>query len=188
MKRTLLVTIGLLALLLHPATVLAQPGGNVAPAGFLSNTTLNGAIDATQTTLVLTSASASTGSTFGAPAAGQCLYIDLELMRIVSMSSTTATVRRGDQHRSTHANAARILTGPCNGMNGGFMAADPPNIGGNQTCSNFTLPWINAGTGDSWWCDLQTNGQGTAPTQGGLWTVTNPVARNGTAGSRRVAQ
>src|SRR3990167_5248499 len=88
--------------LLAPSGAWAQ-GGSVAPGGYLSSTTLNGAISATQTTLVLTSASALAGSTFGAPAANQCLYIDLEMMRIVSMSSTTATVRRGTTHRSTHA-------------------------------------------------------------------------------------
>lgn len=154
-----------------------------SPAGLLSATTLNGAISDTQTTLVLTSASASTGSTFGAPAAGQCLYIDFEMMRIVSMASTTATVRRGDQHRSAHADAAVIVTGPCSTGRGGFMNDDPPNIGGNQDCSLYVLPWINAQTGDSWWCALHQLTSG-----GRVWSVTNVVTRNGTAGSRRTTQ
>ena len=173
MKRITLLIIGLLAL---PASAWAQ-GGTVAPGGYLSSTTLNGAISATQTTLVLTSASAATGSTFGAPAAGQCLYIDYELMTIVSMSSTTATVRRGTQHNAPHATSAVILTGPC----AQFRQADPPNIGGNQTCGNYTIPWVNAQTGDTWWCDLRTS-------TSGEWSVTNTVTRNGTAGSRRTAQ
>jgi len=177
MKRTYSLAIGLLALLLAlPASVWAQ-GGSVAPGGYLSSTTLSGAINSTQTTLVLASASALSGSTFGAPAAGQCLYIDYELMSIMSMSSTTATVRRGTVHRSTHANAAVIITGPCNQ----FKAADPPNLGGNQDCTLYVLPWVNVGTGDSWWCDLVSSTTG-------AWSVTNTVQRNGTAGSRRTAQ
>ena len=178
MKRYIYARIGLLALLL--VTLVAPLRANVSPAGLLSNTTLNGAITSTQTTLVLTSASASSGSTFGAPAANQCLYIDLELMIIRSVSSTTMTVTRGTRNRSAHATSAIVLTGPC----AEFKAADPPTLVGNQDCTLFVLPWVNATTGDSWWCDLQTVGQGV----GGEWSVTNPVARNGTAGSRRVAQ
>lgn len=175
--------IALLALILTlPAVAPLQ--AQTTPAGLLSSTTLNGAISATQTTLVLTSASASTGSTYGAPAAGQCLYIDLELMRIVSTNSTTMTVTRGNQHRSAHRTLAIVLTGPCNGMNGGFMAADPPALVGNQNCALYVMPWVNVTTGDSWWCDYQA----VAATNGQSWSVTNPVMRNGTAGSRRVAQ
>src|SRR3990167_6823879 len=169
MKRYTYSLIGLLVLLL-----VASPAWAVDPAGLLSNTTLNGAINSTQTTLVLTSASASSGSTFGAPAANQCLYIDLEMMVIQSMSSITATVRRGTVHRSAHANGAVILTGPCAGQNGGFMSADPPNIGGNQDCTLYTLPWANQQTGDTWWCELHPLVSG-----GRVWSVTNPVARNG---------
>lgn len=187
MKRITLSLVGLLALLLVVGQAPLR-AANVTPAGLLNNTTLNGAISSTQTTLVLTSASASSGSTFGAPAAGQCLLIDLELMVIRSMSSTTATVQRGTRNRSAHATSAIILTGPCGGSMGGFMAADPPNIGGNQDCSLYVLPWVNVGTGDSWWCDLQVLGAGSGVTLGASWTVTNVVARNGTAPSRRVAQ
>ena len=183
MKRTLLVTIGLLALLLLPSLALAQ-GGSVAPGAYLNSTTLNGAINATQTTLVLTSASALSGSSFGAPSAGQCLYLDLEMMRIQSIASTTVTVQRGTRNRAAHATLAIILTGPC----GEFKTADPPALVGNQDCTLYTLPWVNQITGDSWWCDLQTINVGASGAQGGSWSVTNVVRRNGTAGSRRVAQ
>ena len=126
----------------------------------------------------------SSGSWLGAPAANQCLYIDREMMTIRSVSSTTMTVTRGTRNQSSHANDAIVLTGPCSTGLGGFMNADPPNLGGNQDCTLYVLPWINQTTGDSWWCDLQTDGQGV----GATWSVTNTVARNGTAGSRRVAQ
>lgn len=168
----------LVAILVMALTVTPR-AQTTTPAGLLSNTTLSGAINSTQTTLVLASASASSGSSFGAPAAGQCLYVDYELMRIVSMSSTTATVTRGTTGRSSHANAAIVLTGPCGSSTiGGFMQAPPNGIGGNQTCSAFILPWVNTTNGDSWWCDQVTN----------VWSVTNTVTRNGTTGSRRVAQ
>ena len=179
MKRYTYSLIGLLALLLA-----APPAWAVTPAGLLNNTTLSGSINSTQTTLVLASASASSGSTFGAPAAGQCLYIDLEMMRIQSISSTTATVQRGTRNRSAHLTAAIILTGPC----GEFKVADPPALVGNQDCSLYVLPWVNQITGDSWWCDLQIIGNGAGIAVGGSWTVTNVVGRQGNAGSRRVAQ
>lgn len=182
------------SLLTAALVLLPQPGFSqaaISPAGLLSNTTLNGAISATQTTLVLTSASASSGSSFGAPAAGQCLYIDRELMRIVSMSSTTATVQRNiaagpsGTAAGPHATLAIILTGPCNGNQGGFMRSDPPNLGGNQDCTQFVLPWVNVNTGDSWWCELAAGPSGFAL---GSWSVTNTSTRQGSAGSRRVGQ
>ena len=181
MKRTFSLSIGLLALLL------ATPAWAqyTAPGGVMNATTLNGAISATQTTLVLTSASAASNATVGAPAANQCLLIDKELMVIRSISSTTVTVTRGVQNNSTHATLAVILTGPCGGAMGGFMAADPPNIGGNQDCSLYMLPWVNRATGDSWWCELAVGGTGYTKA---TWTVTNTVTRNGTNGSRRNAQ
>lgn len=150
------------------------PLSAVSPAGLLSSTTLNGAINSTQTSLVLASASASSGSSFGAPAAGQCLYVDNELMRITAVASTTMTVIRGTVHASTHATSAVILTGPCNQ----FKSVDPIATGSNANCTQWVLPWVNTSTGDTWWCDLVS----------GAVSVTNPVTRNGTAGSRRVAQ
>lgn len=131
----------------------------------VSNTTLNGAITATQTTLVLTSAVASSGSSFGAPAAGQCLFVDGELMRIVSMSSTTATVTRSfgagsgpGTQASAHPSGAIVWTGPCNQA---FKQSDPPvpsfgNAAGNS-CSSQPAPWINVSTGNIWWCNRNNN-------------------------------
>lgn len=178
MKR---LTFTLIALLLTAAPAFAQFGA-ITPAGLLSNTTLNGRISATATTLVLTSASASSGSTFGAPAVGQCIYIDLELMTITAAASTTFTVRRGTTHRAAHANSAIVLTGPCNQ----FRASDPPGISsGNNDCTQFVLPWVNANTGDSWWCDLQRPADAVA---GGGWSVTSTIQKQGVAGSRRLAQ
>lgn len=119
----------------------------------LSNTTLNGAITSTATTLVLTSASASSGSSFGAPAAGQCLFVDRELMRITAIASTTVTVQRGQTGRGAHATLAVIWTGNCNA----FQRIDP-NMGvGNQTCNVQPAPWINVDNGNLFWCNIFTN-------------------------------
>lgn len=169
----------LLAVLLA-LNLTAPPLTAAVAAGVLSATTLNGAINATQTTLVLTSASASTGSTLGAPAVNHCLYIDLELMRITALNSTTATVQRANRGAAAHANAAIIVTGPCAaaGLLGGFRQDSPSLVVGNQNCAAWINPWINTVNGDSWWCDHVTS----------VVSVTNPIARNGTAGSRRVAQ
>lgn len=168
----LLITVLILALTVSPLYA-------ANPAGVLSSTTLNGAINATQTTLILTSASASTGSTLGAPAVGHCLYIDTELMRITAVSSTTMTVQRANRGAAPHATLAIVVTGPCSaGTYGGFRQADPTFLVGNQDCSVWINPWINTNTGDSFWCDHVSS----------VVSVTNPVARNGTAGSRRVAQ
>lgn len=164
----------LLALLLAVFGHLSPAYAALGQLYLISSTTLNGAISSTATTLVLTSASASTGSSFGAPAVGQCLYIDTEMMRITAVSSTTMTVQRGTTAKGPHATLAVILTAPCSA----FRVGPPPNIGGNQDCTLQPAPWVDINSGDSWWCDQVLNS----------WSVTNPATRNGTAGSRRVAQ
>lgn len=151
--RTMTKRMPLLAVVLAIATVLFTGPVALAQTYVLSNTTLNGAINASQTTLVLASASASSGSTFGAPAANQCLFVENELMRIVSMSSTTATVTRAVRGASPHATSAVIWTGAC----AAFFQADPPQLGGNQTCSSQPRPWINTNTANLWWCDAVLN-------------------------------
>jgi hypothetical protein len=154
---------------------MAMPAfAQLTPLSLLSNTTLNGAINATQTTLVLTSASASSGSSYGAPSVGQCLFVDYELMRITAVASTTMTVQRARANPAPHATLAIVATGPCDR----FKTVDPYIVGNGSCTSSPVLPWYNTATGDAWWCDLVSN----------VWSVTNPSQRNGTAGSRRVAQ
>ena len=139
----------------------------------VSHTTLNGAINASQTTLVLTSASASGGSSFGAPAAQQCLFVDGELMRIISTSSTTMTVRRATAGAVGHPTLAIVWTGPCGSA---FKLNDPPvftpngvgvnGVAANSTqiaCANQPAPWINVMNGNIWWCNTKNQ----------IWTGTN---------------
>lgn len=74
---------------------------------YATNTTLSSAVSATAMTVTVASA---TGLT-----AGSYLYIDTELMQIVSVSSTTATVRRGlaqgGSPASAHASGAIVWVG-----------------------------------------------------------------------------
>lgn len=133
----------------------------------ISNTTLNGAITATQTTLVLTSASASTGSSFGAPVAGQCLFVEGELMTITANASTTMTVRRasggGDPSaygssttNTAHPTLAVVWTAPCNA----FKSSTPPTLSnglGSGQCTLQPAPWIDVKTANIWWCNRTNN-------------------------------
>jgi len=127
----------------------------------LNNTTTAAAVVTTDTTISLTSASAIASSSFGAPAAGQCLYIASptggELMRILSISSTTATVQR--QNPRAHASLTRLFTGACSA----FRTSDPPP--GSCTASLQPLPWINTNNGNVARCMGSTG-----------WSITNATA------------
>lgn len=140
------------------AAVLAFPVGVVGQSYTVSNTTLSSAINSSQTTLVVASASASSGSSFGAPAAGQCLFVDGELMRIVSVASTTFTVARSAYSPAAHPANAIVWTGPCGTA---FKQGDPA-VGAflnntNNSCSTQPAPWINVASGNIWWCNRTNN-------------------------------
>lgn len=171
MKNTLTRTLTVLALILTLSVGLSAQLTKAA-LFILNTTTLNGALTATQTTLVLTSASASTGASFGAPAAGQCLVVDNELMRIVSMNSTTATVTRGLQNPAAHATSSNVFTGPC----ANFFTYDPP--AGACTPASFPVPWINTTNGTRYWCRssrvIGANVMGQAPDSDSKSTNGNP--------------
>lgn len=138
----------------------------------LSNTTLNGAITSTgANSLVLTSASAFSASNVGAPAVGQCLYVERELMQITAISSTRATVIRGTggTGAALHPTAAVVFTGPCNA----FKAADPvstagvsgslPSLKACTLASMGSRPFINVLNGNVWLCISS------------VWTATNAM-------------
>lgn len=131
-------------------------------------TTLSAAQTASATTLSLTSASARAGSSFGAPAAGQCAFVDHELENIVSISGTTATVtRQPGAPPTSHASGAMVFTAPCDA----FKQADPPYAGGGVTCANQPTPWINVANGNIWICGFAGSG---------AWSATNamPITYN----------
>ena len=117
-------------------------------------TTLNGVITDTATSLVLTSAAASAGSSFGSAAVGQCLFVESELMRITAVAGTTMTVRRDASARPTrHATLVTIWRATCDA----FMTNEPPVSNGNGSCSTRPAPWINVRNGNVWWCNTNNN-------------------------------
>ncbi len=126
----------------------------------LSNTTLNGAITSpSATSFVLTSASASV-TTAAAPAAGQCLYVEREMMQITAISSTRVTVIRGTggTGAAIHPTSAVVFTGACNN----FRQTDPfaaagtggstPSLKPCTTASMQVRPFINVLNGNIWLC------------------------------------
>lgn len=113
----------------------------------LNNTTLNGAITATQATVTLTSASASAGSTVGAPAVGDGLFVEGEYMVITSVSGTTFGVRRAVYGiAGSHPTSSVVFTGD----QGYFMATYPQD--GRCTLATDPRPWINVLTADVGLC------------------------------------
>lgn len=135
---------GLLVALLSPS-----PGFSQAT---LTETTL--AVAATQTANVLTVTSA-TGFT-----ANYLMYVDRELMKIVSVSSTSITVTRGvGGIQTAHAILAPVAMGPAEY----FIASDRFGTCTSATVYPPVLPQINTSNGkvfncqNSKWINIRTN-------------------------------
>ena len=152
--------------LLTIALALGLSASAFAQSYTISNTTTSAAFTASATSVALTSAAASSGSSFGAPAVGQCMFIDGELMTITAIASTTATVKRSSKNAVGHPSGAIVWTAPCNA----FKNADPPTftpkgVGVNGAAANYTqidcrtmpAPWINVQNGNIWWCNTKNN-------------------------------
>lgn len=160
--RPILPMIVALMLLSAPIAIYAQQYAQAA-----NNTTTNGAITAASPTVVLTSATAIAGSSFSAPAAGQCIYFadgadpdgpnTGELARITAVSSTTMTLNRSAPR--AHATATRVFTAAC----AFFKQVDPPS--GSCTANQQPLPWINVFNGNIARCMGSTG-----------WSMTNATA------------
>lgn len=119
---------------------------NLAAQTFTHNsTTLSANVAATDTSITVASSSAASGSSFGPITAGQYLFVDQESMLIMSVSSTTLTVRRGIRP-APHASGSTVYVGPANS----FMHADPPP--GRCTTASQQALWINADTGVIFTC------------------------------------
>lgn len=128
----------------------------------LSNTTLNGAVNATQSFVTLTSASASSGSTVGAPAAGQYLWVEHEQMLIRSISGTRAEVQRATAGiQGAHATSAVVFTGP-----GAAFHEGPPGMKACTTATMGTRPWIVIQAGNPSFGDIGL-------CKSSIWTFTN---------------
>lgn len=114
----------------------------------LTQTTLNGAIDATQNQIVLTSASGvSVGSGLYIMDPGQYLG---ELVRVTAVNSTRVTVLRGGNQKA-HVTGSLVIIGPTMAA---FQSYDPS---GRCTASaTLYTPWINTTNGRQWLCSSVT--------------------------------
>jgi hypothetical protein len=127
--------------------LLAQPV--VAQTYVLNSTTTSAAVAATDQTVALTSTSAASGSSFGAVAAGQGIFIDQEYMLITSLSGSVATVQRRNNRTTpatTHASGATVYIG----APAAFMRANPTT--GVCAVGSQGDPWINIDNGQIWRC------------------------------------
>lgn len=139
MKR---IVVGLIAVL----TLWAVP---VSAQTYLTSTTNSAAINASQTTLVVASA---TGI-----AAGGALYINREYMSVRGVSGTTITVVRGQAGTvaNSHGASQTTIIIPAAAIPTVITAVDPAPINGVGACTaaNFQyLPIINVGNGNLWLC------------------------------------
>ena len=120
----------------------------------ITTTTLSAAIDKTQTTFTVASA---TGF-----ATGSLCYVGNELMYIISVSSTRITVERGyDGTRATGHRASQTIFV---GAPERFRKSDPDWDEACVRSSQLYNLWVNAVNGNVWRCD-----------ESGRWFGSNPM-------------
>lgn len=109
-----------------------------------TSTTLSSAITSTSATTI--SVASATGFTAGTTS----LFVDRELMDVISVSGTTIGVRRGSGGiTSTHASGATVYVGPRAG--GPFIASE--KAGSCTSTNELYLPQINPTSGNRYDCD-----------------------------------
>lgn len=113
-----------------------------------ATTTLSAAVTATQDFITVASA---TGFTVG-----NHVYVEHELMQILSINGTTIRVQRGEAptRQMAHATSARLFTGAAGPYY--FKELDPDY---GAACTRGIgqasyLPWINMRTGVVWNCEF----------------------------------
>lgn len=155
------IVLGLVAVLLVSLPASAQT--------YLTSTTLSGAVNNAQTTLVVASA---TGI-----AAGGALYIDRELVTVRSVSGTTITVNRGQGGTVANAHGTSrtviILPAAALGAGGAITQVDPSGTDGVGSCtltSQRYQPIINVTNGNVWLCRYTAAAQTSR-----VWAATNNV-------------
>lgn len=159
MKRTLftLFAAGLLAFGTLPMH--AQNGQYI-----LGNTTLNGAVNATQTTLTLAAVTKS-GAMTEDMVVGHELFFGLEAATVTAINGLVVSVRRGVDGtvQQSHKTAEVVFWGDSDR----FQQSDPP-YGSCTTATMLARPWINVRNGNVWLC------------KSSIWTATNvnPITWN----------
>lgn len=128
----------------------------------LTQTTLSAAVNggsiysggssSVDTTIPLTSTTGVTAAVNNVPQT--FLYVDAELMAVVTVNTTTkiATVIRGVEgtFAAGHASLAMVLAGP----NGAFQKVDPQ--GACTAAATAFTPWVNILSGKQWLCSTVT--------------------------------
>lgn len=156
MVRALLALMGVLLL---SVTATAQT--------YLTTTTLTNAVNATQNTFVL-------GSATGL-AAGAGLYVDREFVTVRSVSSLTVTVNRGQSGTvaNSHAASATVILIPAAAIPTVVSRVDPGPIFGTGGCTVASQPYwplINVLNGNVWVCRWVSNARVFAATNNTLIT------------------
>lgn len=150
MKR---VVLGLIAALILSVPASAQT--------FLTSTTNSAAMNASQNTIVVASA---TGI-----AAGGALYVNYEWMSVRSVSGTTITVQRGvaGTVANAHGVTQTVVIVPVAAVPLVAVSTDPAGTAGMGTCTAANhqfLPYINTSNGNIWSCVSGTwRGTNSAP-------------------------
>lgn len=148
----LIVTVAVLLTWGTPAAAQCVAGGDPTCT---TRTTLSANVDDSQTTISVASATDFT--------VGNKVWVDYELMHILSVTGTTIGVRRGDNgtRAAAHDNGDAVFTGVGTGgpRGGGHFNTQDPRFG--EDCTRGAgeathLPWINIRTGWMWTCDNGT--------------------------------
>lgn len=151
--------VGLLVALFLSAPASAQT--------YLTSTTTTAAVNSSQTTIPLTSA---TGV-----AAGGALYINREYMPVRSVSGLNATVTRGQAGTiaNAHGSGQTVIIIPAAAVPTVVTSTDPTPINGVGSCSvanHQYLPIINVTNGNVWLCRYTAAAQTFT-----RWAATNEV-------------
>ena len=186
--KTLKLAVLALAVLSLPALSLGQTA--------LTQTTISANVSQGATSFALASVTGITGvgainnavgGTTGGNANTTDLYIDRELLQVVSVNTTAKTVTvlrgQGGSQAAPHASGAMVLAGPP----AAFLNYDPEGYCGGATGTGFSpsnppqyTPWVNQRTGAQWLCSSITHswvpGFGNPGGSGNPISVTTAVA------------
>ena len=120
-------------------------------------TSLSAAINATQTQIVVASATGINAPSFSSGLAGSALYVvevgqtTGEEMTVTSISGTTVSVRRTTGRTTAHASGAQVLVATNANW---FKTKDP--AGSCTTATTDISPYFNVNTGQEWVCSAIT--------------------------------
>jgi hypothetical protein len=123
-------------------------------------TSLSAAITADQTKFAIASATGVNAPSYASGLAGSVLYVvdwgqtKGEAMQVVSISSTTVTVKRGTiagNKAVSHASGAMVLVATNANW---FYSTDP--VGSCTTAGTYATPWVNIQNGNQWLCSTIT--------------------------------